>query len=272
MGISIVQAALLKLERAHLKEHGTFADPELDHGDARAYAIGCRCIICVNGHKGRQRKEREDRKEYLARTGEFKPNVRGSSVKHGEYSGYLYGCRCNPCLLAGFDKRDQRRKENIESLAKTGQFVSDRVKHGSMTGYLYGCRCEECNFSAVMNVEYRTDREIIIEKIQNHPAFDKAMTRNEKVITFNSYAGRDRRRKTQSGRPLVWDNNGKDETYIYSHDRMQRCAVCKIDFVWRSGEVDGEIRGWELVIVAEPPKRLRGRQDLLERIELEKSA
>ena len=56
--------------------------------------------------------------------------------RHGTYTGYTYGCRCDRCKLA-------KRKRN-EAMAAQMLVDPQDKRHGTYTGYTYGCRCDRC--------------------------------------------------------------------------------------------------------------------------------
>lgn len=58
--------------------------------------------------------------------------------EHGTRNMYSnYGCRCDPCKLAGSSYHSERRSRGLPD--------PDDPKHGTMMGYSkYACRCEDC--------------------------------------------------------------------------------------------------------------------------------
>jgi hypothetical protein len=63
--------------------------------------------------------------------------------QHGTRTGYVYGCRCQPCRTANEIANRARRRKGLEP---------DDPRHGTLTGYAgCACRCEDCSNA---NLEY----------------------------------------------------------------------------------------------------------------------
>jgi len=78
------------------------------------------------------------------------PSPGDGDPRHGQYAGYVAGCRCRPCTNAAVDyqrfmeqerKRRAARPKNPDGKGRRAAGPND---HGSAYGYGLGCRCQTC--------------------------------------------------------------------------------------------------------------------------------
>lgn len=60
-------------------------------------------------------------------------------TNHGTFTGYVRGCRCEPCVNKARENRDRARRKAFEK---------GPPEHGTAKGYgTYGCRCDACRLA-----------------------------------------------------------------------------------------------------------------------------
>lgn len=60
-------------------------------------------------------------------------------MKHGVYTTYTHGCRCDPCREVHTEVQRDRFKRDREARAATD------APHGTPSGYMnWSCRCDDC--------------------------------------------------------------------------------------------------------------------------------
>lgn len=60
--------------------------------------------------------------------------------RHGKYTGYNLGCRCDACKAAGKAYRVRTYSIHLKQMQKDPK----DPRHGTYMGYVYGCRCDAC--------------------------------------------------------------------------------------------------------------------------------
>lgn len=159
---------------------------EPTHGKVNTYkSHRCRCDEC-------KRAMSEYMKDYNKRKGISKPPrtpiLRTDRLKdkhHGTHTGYVYGCRCDPC------KDAHRRAKPVSN-----------IKHGTRWAYeKRGCRCPSC-VSAVRRAWRKQKNRKPRQKLKHgsRPMYDTKKCRCDKCVKFMRALWKQERDKKRGSR------------------------------------------------------------------------
>jgi 5-methylcytosine-specific restriction endonuclease McrA len=153
------------------------------HGTHRGYGSGCRCDEC----KAAERVYRKGRRADLLASGQ---------IPHGTVNGHSnYGCRCEPCCVAGSAKSRAYRQTNAGSLngrRRAAYAQNPEPARRAMQAYY---RRHEANLRSKRRDYYAANREAVIASVM------RWATRNPDRA--NEIKGRRRARKAAGDTRVV---------------------------------------------------------------------